>query len=152
MGRSFTYASDGFMSAHFCWGVKTDGMRPDSMKTWSPLKILTQAKKEPKYQGRFRLDSRKMFFPRGCLGTERLSREWSQLQGCLSSRSVRTTVSGTGGIVGCPVQGQELDSMVLVGPFQLNLLFDSITHCYKRHWNKTLLLLCKSMTFLHLKL
>lgn len=32
------------------------------------------------------------------------------------------------GLLGCPAQGQELDSMILMGPFQLCIFYDSVIY------------------------
>lgn len=33
--------------------------------------------------------------------------------------------------LGCPVQGQELDSVIMMGPFQLNVPYDSMNVYYR---------------------
>lgn len=56
--------------------------------------------------GRLRWEIRKRSFPR----------RGSQLQACLISRSIQTTLSGTGWDFWGVCAGQELDSMILMGP------------------------------------
>lgn len=51
----------------------------------------------------------------------------SQHQACQNSRNIWTTPSRPWcGPCGCPVQDQELDSVIPVGPFQLRILSDSL--------------------------
>ena len=56
--------------------------------------------------------------PQGMVTAPRLP----ELQECLEN-SLR---DAQGGIVGVSVQGQELDSVILVGPFQLQIFYNSM--------------------------
>lgn len=38
-------------------------------------------------------------------------------------------------LLGCPAQGQELGSMILIGPFQLSLFYDSVILFMKQNKN-----------------
>lgn len=68
-------------------------------------------------QGRFRLDVIKGFpHPEGGQDLEQCPREWSQTQ----------SSQGQHGIVVVPMQGQELDSMIPEGLFQLRIFRESV--------------------------
>lgn len=56
----------------------------------------------------------------------RLPREWPHLRGCQSSRRVLTLLSDTGWDFEMSVQGQELDSMVFMGPIQPRIFHGSV--------------------------
>lgn len=82
-------------------------------------------------QGRFSLYIRKRFSSSGCLGIETGSREkWSQHQPCLSSRNDWTVLSGTWRD-SWDVQGQELDSSILMDQFQLSIFHDSVVKLFR---------------------
>lgn len=67
-----------------------------------------------------------MFFqPEGGGTVPRLPREWLWPPGCQSSRSAWPVLSGMPR-VGLSVQGQELDMMISVGPFQLSVFHGSV--------------------------
>lgn len=77
-------------------------------------------------QGRFRLDIGKRLSPRGWLSTRTGSPGGMVMAPRLteSKKYLDSTRRHRVGFLGCSVQGQELDSMILVGPFQLSLFCD----------------------------
>lgn len=81
--------------------------------------------------GRVRLDIRKRFF------TQSVVRHWNREVVTAPSlpefkKSLDKAVRHMMWFSGCPVQGQELDSMIFVGPFQLRIFCDSTVSCFRR--------------------
>lgn len=80
-------------------------------------------------QGRFRLNSRKRFFSQRVFGSWNcLPRGVVTAAAWQSSRRAWTMLSGTRwDSLSGPVQGQELDSVIPVGPFQVRTFYDSVS-------------------------
>lgn len=77
-------------------------------------------------QGRFRLDSRKFYTQRVILELEQAPQGSGHSTKPEFKKHWDSALSHRVGLLGCPVQDQELDSMILMDPFQLSMLYDSI--------------------------
>lgn len=76
-------------------------------------------------QGRFGLDIRKRFFPRGWLGPEQAPQVMVTVPRLTEPKKhLENTLRHRVGLLGRPVQGQQLDLMILVGPIQLRICYD----------------------------
>ena len=77
-------------------------------------------------QGRFRPGIRKRFFTRRAVEHwNRLPREAATAPSLtLFKKPLDRALTHMVSIWGCPVQGQELDLMILVGPFQLRTSYE----------------------------
>lgn len=92
-------------------------MEPGQDIAWHRPLLSDQGQHPREWLGRFRLDVRKRFpHPEGGQALEQCPRDWSQTQ----------SSQGRHGIVGVPVQGQERDSMVPEGLFQLRIFCESV--------------------------
>lgn len=90
-------------------------------------------------QGKVRLDMRKRFFTEGVFSPwNRLPGKWSQYQTCQSSRSIWKMLLVTWFNFRCSVRSRDLDLIILVSPFQLEMFYDSVFYLtevsYVRQW------------------
>lgn len=74
-------------------------------------------------QGMFRLDIRSFFYPEGGWALEQATHESGH---SASLREFNKCLDNTLRFLECPVNGQELDMVILMGPFPLNILYDSV--------------------------
>uniref|UniRef100_G1NFM5 protein kinase C n=1 Tax=Meleagris gallopavo TaxID=9103 RepID=G1NFM5_MELGA len=92
---------------------------------WSALLYKTSDLCKP--QRTFRLATRERFFTRRWAGIGTGSPGWwAWPQSCGSTRTLCTTLSSMGSFLAGSVCSQELDSMILMGPFQLRTFYDSM--------------------------
>lgn len=72
---------------------------------------------------------RKGFSPRGCLALNKLSRDRVTIPRLPKvKKCLHIALRHKMGLLGYLLQGQELDTMILRGPFQLSILYDSVQY------------------------
>lgn len=72
------------------------------------------------------MDIRKFFTQRVILELEQASQGSGHSTKPEFKKHLDSALSHRVGLLGCPVQGQELDLMILMGPLQLSVLYDSV--------------------------